>query len=97
MHEHHNKSDLSRKAFEQDYVYDTRDENHLLQKELILIQTEQTLLNQRIQMMKSFVNDLPSHDPQYSMILTTIKMDQIELDELATRKLLLLDQMDQIA
>ncbi len=90
MQENQNKSDLIRKTFEQAYVYDLKNEKHLLQKELILLQTEQTLLNQRIQIMKSLANDLSAHDPQYSMILTTIKMDQIELDELATRKISLL-------
>jgi hypothetical protein len=94
MQENPNKSDLTRKAFEHAYIYDIQNEKHLLQKELILIHTEQTLLDQRIQMMKSFVNDLPSYDPQYSMILTTIKMDQIELDELAARKLSLLHKME---
>jgi hypothetical protein len=96
MHENPNKSDLSRKAFEQAYIYDTKDEKHLLQKELVLIQMEQTLLDQRIQTMKSFVSDLPTHDPQYSMILTTIKMDQIELDELATRKISLLQKIEEV-
>jgi hypothetical protein len=96
MKESHGKKDFAAKAFEQAYIHDIKDERHLFQKELILIQMEQTLLDQRIQTMKSFVNDLPAYDPQYSMILTTIKMDQIELDELAARKLAILSKMDQI-
>ena len=96
MQENPKKSDLARKAFEQAYIYDTKDERHLLQKELVLIQTEQTLLEQRIQLMKSFASDLPTYDPQYSMLLTTIKMDQIELDELASRKLSLLHKIERI-
>jgi len=96
MQENQGKRDLARKAFEKAYVHDIQDERHLLQKELLLIQMEQTLLDQRIETMKSFINDLPAYDPQYSMILTTIKMDQIELDELAARKLTILSKMDQI-
>jgi hypothetical protein len=95
MQEDTNKSYISKKKFEQAYIYDTKDGKHLLQKELTLIQTEKVLLEQRVQLMKSFISDLPSHDPQYSMILSTIQMDQIELDELATRRLSLLQKLDQ--
>lgn len=52
-------------------------------------QAEQNLLVKRVQLMKGFVNDLPSSDPQYSMLLTQIQMDQIELDELRVRAHLL--------
>jgi hypothetical protein len=90
-----NKDNSPKKPFEQTYFEDTHDEKTLLQKELIIIQREQILLEQRIQVMKSFANDLPSFDPQYSMLLTTIKMDQIELDELATRKISLLKNLEQ--
>ena len=96
MQESHGKKDFAAKAFEQAYVYDIKDEKDLLQKELVLIQMEQTLLDQRIQTMRSFVSDLPTYDPQYSMILTTIKMDQIELDELTARKLSILHKMEEI-
>ena len=95
MQEDANKQFISKKNFEKAYIYDTKDEKHLLQKELTLIQTEKVLLEQRIQLMKTFINDLPSHDPQYSMILSTIQMDQIELDELATRRLSLLQKLEQ--
>ncbi len=89
-----NKSESPRKAFERAYVQDIQSAQNLLQKELTLIQTEQTLLEQRIHIMKSFVNDLPTYDPQYSMILTTIKMDQIEFDELSSRKEALLQKLE---
>jgi len=91
-----NKSDLAKRAFEQAYIHDTKDEHRLLEKELILIATEQNLLKQRIRTMESFVNDLPTYDPQYSMLLTTIKMDQIELDELAIRKASLVQKLEGI-
>ncbi len=42
-------------------------------------------MDKRIQMMQSFVNDLPSSDPQYSMLLAQIQMDRVELDELKLR------------
>jgi hypothetical protein len=94
MPETPNKTNLTKKMFEQAYVQETKDQHHLLEKELILITTEQNLLEQRIKTMKSFANDLPTYDPQYSMILTTIKMDQIELDELAIRKTSLLQKLE---
>ncbi|MBI3508401.1 MAG: hypothetical protein HY069_02025 [Chlamydiia bacterium] len=64
------------------FVEQTKSSKELMQKELDVNQSEQILLKQRIQMMEEFVNDLPSTDPQYSILSVQIKMDQVELDEL---------------
>lgn len=90
-----NKHNLPNKPFAQEFVQNTRDANALLQKELIVNQTEQNLLQQRIQMMREFVGDLPASDPQYNMILLAIQMDQIELNELKVRETSLLQTIEQ--
>ncbi len=87
--------DFSNPDIQKAFVQDTQDGKSLLQKELTVNQAEQTLLTQRLQLMKSFLNDLPSSDPQYSLLLTQIQMDQIELDELKVRETLLIQKLSQ--
>lgn len=90
-----NAPDFSNPAVQQAFVQDTKTSKSLMQKELDTNQAEQILLNQRIGLMKSFVNDLPSSDPQYSMLLTQIQMDQLELDELKIRSTLLIQSLSE--
>lgn len=71
---------------QQAFVQDAQNGADLLHKEILVNLAEQNLLVERIRLMKEFVNDLPSSDPQYSMILTQVQMDQIELDELKRRE-----------
>ncbi|HSX10795.1 MAG TPA: hypothetical protein VLF94_03650 [Chlamydiales bacterium] len=81
--------DFSNPAAQQAFVQDTQTSKSLLQKELDTNHAEQNLLNRRIQLMKSLINDLPSSDPQYTTLLTQVQMDQVELDELKVRATLL--------
>ena len=67
------------------FVKESQDSTDLLKKELDVNRAEQILLEKRVGIMKSLVNDLPSSDPQYSMLLAQAQMDQIELDELKRR------------
>lgn len=69
----------------QEFVQNTQNRKELLEKERDVNLVEQNLLRQRISLMKDFINDLPSSDPQYSMLCIQVKMDQIELDELQSR------------
>jgi hypothetical protein len=85
--------DFSKAEAQQAYVQEAVDGKSLMQKELDVNQQEQILLTKRIQMMKSFINDLPSSDPQYNMLLTQIHMDQIEIDELKVREALLIQHL----
>ncbi|MDE3045439.1 MAG: hypothetical protein KGJ02_02185 [Verrucomicrobiota bacterium] len=85
---------FSNPAFAQEFVQDAKTAHALAQKELIVNRAEQVLLGQRVQMMKGFVNDLPASDPQYSQLVTAIQMDQIELDELKTRELTLIQLLE---
>jgi hypothetical protein len=78
--------DLATPAAQRSYIEEAHSAAELLQKELEINQMEQTLLQKRIQMMQSFVNDLPSSDPQYSMLLAQLQMDRLELDELRLRE-----------
>jgi hypothetical protein len=75
------------------FVHETATSKELLQKELDVNKEEQNLLDKRIRMMKEFVNDLPASDPQYSMLVIQIQMDQIERDELKTRELCLIEKL----
>lgn len=84
------------KSFERSFVHDITTEEALIQKELLLIDSEESLLKQRIQVMKDFIKELPSKDPQYGMMEVAIDMDLIELDEYAAKRLLLLDRLDNI-
>ena len=87
-------SDFSKPAIQQSFIQNTSDSKSLMQKELDVNQAEQTLLTQRIQLATSLLNDLPSSDPQYFMLLTQVQMDQIELDELKIRALLLSQKLE---
>lgn len=86
-------TDFSNPEIRHAYVQDTSDSKTLLQKELDVNRAEQILLHKRLQMMKSFINDLPSTDPQYSMLLAQVQMDQIEMDELKIRETLLIQKL----
>ncbi len=90
-----NAPDFSKPDVRQSFVQDAHDSKALMQKELSVNQAEQVLLNQRLQMMKGFTNELPSSDPQYSMLLAQIQMDQVELDELKTRETLLIQKLSE--
>lgn len=68
----------------------------LLQKEIEVNKTEQVLLEKRIQMMQEFSNDLPASDPQYSMLLASIQMDRIEIDELKLRETILVQELTEM-
>lgn len=88
-----NAPNFSNPAVQQAFVHETKDNKELMQKELDVNRAEQNLLKKRIELMKSFVNDIPSSDPQYSMLLTQVDMDQIEMDELKTREILLIQKL----
>ena len=85
--------DFSKKAEQKIYVHDTHSYKDLILKELDVNRGEQTLLKQRIERMSSFVNDLPSSDPQYSMIRIQVEMDKVEMDELRIRETILLENL----
>lgn len=88
-----NVPNFSDPARVQSYLQETQDSKALLQKELDVNQAEQTLLSKRIDLMKSFINELPSTDPQYSMLIAQVQMDQVELDELKIRETLLTQKL----
>ena len=88
MHPFSNKEkvpDFSKPVVQQSFVEEAHDSKALMQKELDVNQAQQALLDKRIRLMKSFINDLPSSDPQYSMLMRQVQMDQLELDELKLR------------
>ena len=78
--------DFSNPAIQKSFIEEAHTGPELIKKELEVNGAEQVLLDKRIQMMKSFVNELPSSDPQYGMLLTQIQMDQIEMDEMKLRQ-----------
>jgi hypothetical protein len=78
--------DLSNPAVQRSYIEEAHSGAELIRKEIEVNLMEQNLLDKRIQMMQSFVNDLSSSDPQYSMLLAQIEMDRLELDELKIRE-----------
>ena len=78
--------DFSIPSVRQEFVQNTHDTLSLLHKEMDVNLVEQNLLKQRIALMSEFINDLPSSDPQYSMLCIQVKMDQVELDELDYRR-----------
>jgi hypothetical protein len=88
-----NAPDFSKPEIQQAFVQSAQDSKSLMQKELDVNREEQVLLKQRISLMKTFVNDIPSSDPQYSMLLLQVQMDQIEMDELKNREILLIQQL----
>ena len=73
---------------------DDQSQKVMLQKELDVNLVEQNLLQQRILMTKSFINDLASSDPQYSMLCIQVKMDLIEIDELKRREAVIIEQIE---
>jgi hypothetical protein len=75
-------------------IQDEQTEKGVLQKELDVNLVEQNLLQQRILMMQSFINDLASSDPQYSMLCIQVKMDLLEIDELKRRGDTLVKQIE---
>ena len=83
-------------AVQKAFIEETKTGKDLMQKELSVNQESQVLLNKRILMMKEFVNDLPSSDPQYSMLLAQVQMDQIELDELKIRETIISQKITEI-
>ncbi len=82
---------------QQAFVQDAQNSADLLHKEILVNLAEQNLLVERIRLMNEFVNDLPSSDPQYSMILTQVQMDQIELDELKRREDSIVEQIKNLS
>jgi hypothetical protein len=93
FHKKDETPDFSNPSVQQSFVQETQDKKALMQKELDVNRQEQLLLQQRMAMMKSFVNDIPSSDPQYSMMVLQIDMDQIEIDELKARELALVQML----
>ena len=85
--------DFSKPETQIAFVQSTHDSKDLLQKELDVNRAEQILLNKRIQIMKSLINELPAFDPQYSMLTAQVQMDQIEVDELKVRETLLIERL----
>ena len=81
-------------ALQKEFIEETSSNKELIQKELNVNQAEQNLLQKRIAMMKEFINDLPASDPQYSMLVTQVHMDQIEWDELKIRESLLSKKLE---
>jgi FtsZ-binding cell division protein ZapB len=88
------KSDFSDPQVQEAYIKDAHDAISLLHKELDINHAEQELIKKRLQLMNDFCNDLPSSDPQYSMIRIQIQMDQVELDELKRRENDLLERIN---
>lgn len=81
--------DFNKQSDQDAFLQGIKTSQDLIQKELNVNHSEQTLLTKRIAMMKGFINDLPASDPQYHMLLIQIQMDQVELDELKVRETLL--------
>ncbi len=92
--DHSYKKDNLPEPLQKEYVQNIANAKSLLQKELDINQAEQKLLRQRIAIMSEFVQDLPSSDPQYSMIYIQLKMDQIEIDELSDRETTLIERLE---
>ena len=87
--------DFSNSETSQEFVQEAHDNKALMQKELDVNHAEQVLLDKRIRMMKSFMNDLPSSDPQYSMLAAQIQMDGLEISELKVRETLLTQKLSE--
>lgn len=68
------------------FVKDTASSKDLIIKEITVNRFNQGLLEKRILIMKESINNIPSSDPQYSMMAAQIQMDNIELDELKIRE-----------
>ena len=85
--------DFSKPENQQAYVLESHNGIDLLHKEMDVNRAEQALLLQRIQMMKALVNDIPSSDSEYSMLLAQIQMDQVEFDEIKRRENAITEQL----
>lgn len=88
--------DFSNPAVQRSFIEEAHTGAELIRKELEVNGAEQTLLDKRIQMMQSFTNELPSSDPQYSMLLFQVQMDRIELDELKLREKNLAEKLKEL-
>lgn len=86
--------DFSKPSVQQSFAQDTHDAKTLMQKELDVNRAEQTLLQKRLQMARHLINELPESDPQYSLLIAQMQMDQIELDELKVRETLLTQKLE---
>ena len=91
-----NDPDFSNPEIQRVFIQNTVSAKELLQKELSINQGEQILLNERIRLMSSSMNAVPSSDPHYSLFAVQIKMDQIELDELRVREAQLSNELGEI-
>lgn len=87
--------DFSNPGTQKAYIEEARSGAELIRKEMIVNQTEQVLLAKRIQMLREFLNDLPASDPQYNMCILTAEMDEIELNELKLREMILEQRLDE--
>ena len=83
-------------ATQEHFVEDTDSDVELLQKELDVNETNQTLLIKRVRVMEESINDIPSFDHKYTTLVTQIQMDKIELDELKVRKEILINKLEEI-
>ena len=78
------------------FVKDTASNKDLMIKEITVNRVGQNLLAKRILIMTESLNDIPSSDPQYSMMVGQIQMDKIELDELKVREKKLLQTIENL-
>lgn len=78
--------DFSRPDVQKAFIDEAHTSADLIRKEIEVNLAEQGLLKKRIEMMRSFVNDLPASDPQYSMLLSQIQADEVEIIELSLRE-----------
>lgn len=78
--------DLTNDSDQKSFIEETSNGQELMQRELNLNQANQVLLQKRILIMKEDLNEIPSSNPQYSIMLAQIQMDNIELDELKLRE-----------
>src|SRR5690348_1015067 len=85
--------DFSNPSFQEKFLQRIESTKDLLQREIEIVRVEQGLLHQRITLAKEFLNDLPSSDPEYSMLAIQIRADQIELDELKAREEVLSEEL----
>ena len=76
-------------ADQQTFLDRLKNDNDLIQNELSVNKSQQLLLIKRIDMVKGLINDLPASDPQYSMLILQMQIDQVELDELKARGIVL--------